>query len=117
MSAAPTRGRKAERKTTPSRSRVSHSEPSSTARRRRLREEGGAEVAMAPTRALVLKAEARAPVQRRGWMRRGEEQAMDDGRLFLQGEWVETPRTAAVHAPWDGRLLSRVAQASAEQAE
>jgi acyl-CoA reductase-like NAD-dependent aldehyde dehydrogenase len=42
---------------------------------------------------------------------------MDDGRLFLQGEWVETPRTAAVHAPWDGRLLTRVAQASPEQAE
>ncbi len=42
---------------------------------------------------------------------------MDDGRLFLKGEWVETPRTAEVHAPWDGRLLCRVAQASETQAE
>lgn len=42
---------------------------------------------------------------------------MEDGRLFLQGEWVETPRTSAVHAPWDGRLLCRVAQASEAQVE
>jgi acyl-CoA reductase-like NAD-dependent aldehyde dehydrogenase len=46
-----------------------------------------------------------------------KEQAMDDGRLFLQGEWATTPRTSEVHAPFDGRLLRRVAQASAEQAE
>jgi acyl-CoA reductase-like NAD-dependent aldehyde dehydrogenase len=42
---------------------------------------------------------------------------MDDARLFLQGEWVETERTAEVHAPWDGRALGQVAQASAGQAE
>jgi acyl-CoA reductase-like NAD-dependent aldehyde dehydrogenase len=42
---------------------------------------------------------------------------MDDGRLFLKGEWVETPRTAEVRAPWDGRLLRRVAQASPAQAD
>lgn len=42
---------------------------------------------------------------------------MDDGRLFLQGEWVGTARTAEVRAPWDGRLLRRVAQASAAQAD
>ena len=42
---------------------------------------------------------------------------MDDGRLFLQGEWVDTSRTAEVRAPWDGRLLRRVAQASSAQAE
>jgi acyl-CoA reductase-like NAD-dependent aldehyde dehydrogenase len=41
---------------------------------------------------------------------------MDDARLFLQGEWVETQRTAEVHAPWDGRPLGRVAQASDSQA-
>jgi acyl-CoA reductase-like NAD-dependent aldehyde dehydrogenase len=42
---------------------------------------------------------------------------MDDGRLFLQGEWVETQKLAEVRAPWDGRRLRRVAQASAPQAE
>ncbi len=42
---------------------------------------------------------------------------MEDGRLFLQGEWVEAPRTAAVNAPWDGRLLCRVAQASETQTQ
>jgi glyceraldehyde-3-phosphate dehydrogenase (NADP+) len=42
---------------------------------------------------------------------------MDDGRLFLQGEWVETARTVPLHAPWDGRLLGRVAQASEAQAQ
>jgi acyl-CoA reductase-like NAD-dependent aldehyde dehydrogenase len=42
---------------------------------------------------------------------------MEDGRLFLTGEWVKTPRTAEVRAPWDGRLLGRVAQASPSQAE
>jgi acyl-CoA reductase-like NAD-dependent aldehyde dehydrogenase len=42
---------------------------------------------------------------------------MDDGRLFLKGEWVETQRTAEVRAPWDGRLLRRVAQASPAQAD
>ncbi len=42
---------------------------------------------------------------------------MDDSRLLLQGEWVQTPRTAEVFAPWDGRLLARVAQASPAQAE
>jgi acyl-CoA reductase-like NAD-dependent aldehyde dehydrogenase len=42
---------------------------------------------------------------------------MADGRLFLQGEWVETPRTAELHAPWDGRRLGRVAQATQAQAD
>src|SRR5271155_936969 len=42
---------------------------------------------------------------------------MENSRLLLQGEWVEAPTTAAVQAPWDGRLLSTVAQASAAQAE
>ena len=42
---------------------------------------------------------------------------MDDGRLFLKGEWVETPGTVEVRAPWDGRLLRRVAQASPAQAD
>jgi acyl-CoA reductase-like NAD-dependent aldehyde dehydrogenase len=46
-----------------------------------------------------------------------ESPQMDDGRLFLKGEWVETPRTAEVRAPWDGRLLRRVAQASPAQAD
>ena len=42
---------------------------------------------------------------------------MEEGRLLLQGEWVQTPETASVYAPWDGRLLARVAQASEAQAE
>ena len=42
---------------------------------------------------------------------------MDESRLLLQGEWVQTPRTAEVVAPWDGRVLARVAQASPAQAE
>jgi acyl-CoA reductase-like NAD-dependent aldehyde dehydrogenase len=42
---------------------------------------------------------------------------MDDGRLWLEGAWVDTPETAPVHSPWDGRLLGRVAQASLAQVE
>ncbi len=42
---------------------------------------------------------------------------MDDGRLWLQGDWVETPETAQLHAPWDGRPLGRVAQASPAQVQ
>lgn len=42
---------------------------------------------------------------------------MDDGRLFLKGEWVESERTAEVRAPWDGRLLRRVAQATPAQVD
>src|SRR5271167_1550909 len=122
MSAAPTRGSSAERKSRPSTSSDSHSEPSSHARRRKLRVVGGgAEVSMAPGRAPVLKAEARPHVQRPDAVGAGERpgaqqallgeggQAMDDGQLWLKGAWVDTPETAPVHAPWDGRLLGRVA--------
>jgi acyl-CoA reductase-like NAD-dependent aldehyde dehydrogenase len=42
---------------------------------------------------------------------------MEDGRLFFKGEWLATPRTVEVRAPWDGRLLRRVAQATLGQAE
>ncbi len=42
---------------------------------------------------------------------------MEESRLLLQGEWVRTPHTAGVYAPWDGRLLATVAQASEAQAE
>jgi acyl-CoA reductase-like NAD-dependent aldehyde dehydrogenase len=41
---------------------------------------------------------------------------MDDGRLFLKGEWVQGKTTADVRSPWDGRLLRRVAQATPAQA-
>jgi acyl-CoA reductase-like NAD-dependent aldehyde dehydrogenase len=40
-----------------------------------------------------------------------------DGRLWIDGTWVEGERLAEVHAPWDGRLLRRVAQATPEQAD
>jgi glyceraldehyde-3-phosphate dehydrogenase (NADP+) len=40
-----------------------------------------------------------------------------DGRLWIDGAWVEGERLAEVHAPWDGRLLRRVAQATPEQAD
>ena len=42
---------------------------------------------------------------------------MIDGRLWIDGTWVEGERLAEVHAPWDGRLLRRVAQATPEQAD
>ncbi len=42
---------------------------------------------------------------------------MADGRLWIDGAWVEGDHQAEVRAPWDGRLLRRVAQASAAQAE
>ena len=42
---------------------------------------------------------------------------MADGRLFIEGAWVQGERQAEVRSPWDGRLLRRVAQASPAQAE
>jgi acyl-CoA reductase-like NAD-dependent aldehyde dehydrogenase len=42
---------------------------------------------------------------------------MDDGRLWLEGAWVSTAHTAPLYAPWDGRLLGRVAQASEAQVD
>jgi len=42
---------------------------------------------------------------------------MADGRLWIDGAWVNGEHQAEVRAPWDGRLLRRVAQASAAQAE
>ncbi len=42
---------------------------------------------------------------------------MADGRLFIDGAWVDGDHQSEVRAPWDGRLLRRVAQASAAQAE
>ena len=40
-----------------------------------------------------------------------------DGRLFIDGAWVQGEHQAEVRSPWDGRLLRRVAQASPAQAE
>ncbi len=42
---------------------------------------------------------------------------MADGRLWIDGAWVNGEHQAEVRAPWDGRLIRRVAQASAAQAE
>ena len=42
---------------------------------------------------------------------------MADGRLWIDGAWVQGEHQAEVRAPWDGRLLGRVAQASPAQAE
>ena len=42
---------------------------------------------------------------------------MADGRLWIDGAWVQGEHQAEVRAPWDGRLLRRVAQASPAQAE
>ncbi|HZJ55904.1 MAG TPA: aldehyde dehydrogenase family protein, partial [Myxococcaceae bacterium] len=42
---------------------------------------------------------------------------MADGRLWIDGAWVAGEHQAEVRAPWDGRLIRRVAQASAAQAE
>jgi glyceraldehyde-3-phosphate dehydrogenase (NADP+) len=42
---------------------------------------------------------------------------MADGRLWIDGAWVQGEHQVEVRAPWDGRLLRRVAQASAAQAE
>ncbi len=41
---------------------------------------------------------------------------MADGRLWIDGVWVQGEHQVDVRAPWDGRLLRRVAQASAAQA-
>src|SRR5262245_19590447 len=43
--------------------------------------------------------------------------SMTDGRLWIDGAWVQGEHQAEVHAPWDGRLIRRVAQASAAQAD
>jgi len=43
--------------------------------------------------------------------------SMADGRLWIDGAWVQGEHQVEVRAPWDGRLLRRVAQASAAQAE
>jgi acyl-CoA reductase-like NAD-dependent aldehyde dehydrogenase len=40
---------------------------------------------------------------------------MSDRKLLLNGVWEGGEQTAEVRAPWDGRVVSRVAQASAEQ--
>jgi len=42
---------------------------------------------------------------------------MSDGRLWIDGGWVDGEHQAEVRAPWDGRLLRRVAQASVAHAE
>ena len=42
---------------------------------------------------------------------------MADGRLWIDGAWVQGEHQAEVRAPWDGRLIRRVAQASPAQAE
>jgi len=42
---------------------------------------------------------------------------MSDGRLWIDGAWVQGEHQAEVRAPWDGRLIRRVAQASAAQAD
>ncbi len=42
---------------------------------------------------------------------------MADGRLWIDGTWVHGEHQSEVRAPWDSRLLRRVAQASAAQAE
>jgi glyceraldehyde-3-phosphate dehydrogenase (NADP+) len=42
---------------------------------------------------------------------------MRDGRLWIDGAWVEGERLAEVRSPWNGEVLRRVAQASATQAE
>src|SRR5215831_8166621 len=42
---------------------------------------------------------------------------MADGRLWIDGAWVQGEHQAEVRSPWDGRLITRVAQASAAQAE
>ncbi len=38
-------------------------------------------------------------------------------RLLVEGKWEEGELFAPVHAPWDGRVVSEVAQASDEQVE
>jgi acyl-CoA reductase-like NAD-dependent aldehyde dehydrogenase len=80
---------------------------------------------MAPGRARALKQRDGLLVQRPGGRDGARERlfaveeasTMDDGRLWLEGAWVSTPRTAPVYAPWDGRLLGRVAQASEGQVD
>ena len=42
---------------------------------------------------------------------------MTDGRLWIDGAWVDGERQVEVRAPWDGRLLRRVAQAGMGQVE
>ncbi len=42
---------------------------------------------------------------------------MADGRLWIDGAWVDGDHQAEVRSPWDGRLIRRVAQASAAQAD
>jgi len=42
---------------------------------------------------------------------------MADGRLWIDGAWVQGEHQSEVRSPWDGRLITRVAQASAAQAE
>jgi glyceraldehyde-3-phosphate dehydrogenase (NADP+) len=42
---------------------------------------------------------------------------MADGRLFIDGTWAQGEQQVEVRAPWDGRLIRRVAQASPAQAE
>jgi acyl-CoA reductase-like NAD-dependent aldehyde dehydrogenase len=42
---------------------------------------------------------------------------MRDGRLWIDGSWVEGERLVEVRSPWTGEVLRRVAQASAAQAD
>jgi glyceraldehyde-3-phosphate dehydrogenase (NADP+) len=42
---------------------------------------------------------------------------MADGRLWIDGAWVQGEHQVEVRAPWDGRLIRRVAQASPAQVE
>src|SRR5919197_2086757 len=46
-----------------------------------------------------------------------EERVMSNRKLLLNGAWEEGEQAAEVRAPWDGRVISRVAQASSEQVE
>lgn len=42
---------------------------------------------------------------------------MANGRLWIDGAWMDGDRQAELRAPWDGRVLGLVAQASTAQAE
>jgi acyl-CoA reductase-like NAD-dependent aldehyde dehydrogenase len=42
---------------------------------------------------------------------------MRDGRLWIDGAWIEGERVVEVRSPWSGEVLRRVAQASAAQAD
>ena len=119
MSAEPTKGSIAAGKTIGTTASATQSTTSSVARRRN--ESGWASGIRRGTLATRLP-----PVQWRSerppgnLARRGRREyvsPMADGRLWIEGAWVDGDHQAEVRAPWDGRLLRRVAQASAAQAD